>query len=63
MTWPPLCPDCDTQHLNSCEDAAEYRALVAAVCGQLADVFRPSTLMADVPAALRGPNWPAARDR
>ena len=57
MTWPPLCLDCDTQHLNSCDDAAEYRALVATICGRLADACRPTTPMCDLPPALRGPNW------
>ena len=58
MTFPPVCETCSQPHLNSCDDAAEFRALIAAICGRLADAFRPTTPMADVPPALRGPNWP-----
>lgn len=58
MTFPPLCDTCGHQHIHSCEDAAGTRALLAAMCDRLAAAVRPGTAIADVPPALRGPNWP-----
>lgn len=58
MTFPPLCDRCDWQHIGHCDDAAEYRNLVALICTRFDELMHPVTAMADVPPALRGPNWP-----
>ena len=50
MAWPPMCPRCSTQHIQSCEDAQEERQLLAAVIA----VMARHTLPQPVPASLRG---------
>jgi hypothetical protein len=56
--WPPFCDDCGWQHTGHCEDAAGERRLLAAICARAEEVLAPLTT-ADVPPALRGPNWKA----
>lgn len=59
--FPPLCPRCETQHINHCEDAAFERELWVAMGNRiragLAALSR--TPMANVPPTLRGPRWRA----
>lgn len=53
MAWPPLCPECRTQHRNSCEDSQEARQVVAATIALL----KRHTPTLPIPETLRGPKW------
>jgi hypothetical protein len=55
--WPPTCGQCNTQHLNSCEDAEDARTIWRWFSQMASRPSSPTTAMKDVPAALRGPRW------